>query len=359
VFDTVDKAIFARDGLVLCFLMDDEEQAHAVQLVITRGLYNAVKSNEQPVINLDLNFWHAVLREPVPPNNLQKVDTILQIFVDIGTANGLDGTVAVQKLQNAISLIRNPPKQPPSWLQRMSHSENILRLPLVDTDVAIIRSDEDVCSALTKLSKLATYNVPLFNIWDSISLIYTLCVERTTSPTAAQLHLYQFRTIVRALANHPYFNSANNSPTTVVATWAQAGHPVAFATSCSGGRTEKVAMARARLEFAKVFVEQLDVIQYKVGLLARYQVANCGEYFAFIIVCRQIGEYSSLCLTIHNEYIYKICGYCEELKNALAKMGIGITDLWLESCLSIGPEVTPENKFPYRHLLTFDEIKSI
>jgi hypothetical protein len=345
--------------LILCFVMDDEEQAHTLQLIVTRGLSNAAKSDEQTVIKLDLTFWHAVLHEPVPANNLQKVDTILQFFVDVGTANGLDNTVAVQKLKTAILLVRNPPKKPPSWLQRMSHSETAFRLPLIDSGGTLLRSTDDVSSALTKLFQLATYNIPLFNIWDSISLIYTLCVEQTASTIATQLHVYQFRTIVRALANHPYFNSANNSPTTVVATWAQPGHPVAFATSCSGGRTEKVAMALSRLEFAKAFAEQLDVVQQKVGLLARYQVANCGEYFAFILVCRRIGEYSSLCLTIHNEYIYKICGYCEELRAALEKMGIGITDVWLESTLGIGPGITPENKFAYRHLLTFEEIQSI
>jgi hypothetical protein len=30
----VDKAVFPRDELVLHFLMDDEEQAHAVQLIL-------------------------------------------------------------------------------------------------------------------------------------------------------------------------------------------------------------------------------------------------------------------------------------------------------------------------------------
>jgi hypothetical protein len=288
---------------------------------------------------------------------LAKVDKILRRFVDIETANGLDGTVAVRKLQNAILLIKISPKTRPSWVQRMSHSENVLLLPLVHAD--IIRSDDDVSTALAKLSQLAIDNVPLFNIWDSISLIYTLCVERTTSPTAVQLHLYQFRLIVCALASHPYFNSANNSPATAVATWAQAGDPVAFATSCSGRRMEKAAMARARLEFAKIFAEQLDVIQCQIGLLARYHVANCGEYYAFIIVYRHTGEYSSLCLTIHSECIYKMYGYCEELMKVLGKMGYGITDLWLDSCLGIGLDVTLEDKFPYRRLLTFDEITSI
>jgi hypothetical protein len=357
--ECVDKEIRTQSGPILGFLMDDEEQAHTLQLIVTRGLYNAVKSDQRTEIKLDLTFWHAILHDPVPPDNLQKVDKILQIFVDIGAANGLNGTVAVQKLQDAIFLIRNPPKKPPSRLQRMSHSETILRLPLVDSAHALLRSTEDASSALTKLLQLATYNVPLFNIWDSISLIYTLCVERTTSPIAAQLHIYQFRTAVSALASHPYFNSGNSSPTTVVATWAQTGNPIAFATSCSGKRTEKVAMARARLQFAKLFAEQLNVIQQKVGLLAKYSVANCGEYLAFIIVCRRIGEYSSLCLTIHHEYIYKICGYCEELRDTLANMGIRITDIWLDSSLGIGPGVTPEDKFPYRNLLTFEEIKCI
>jgi hypothetical protein len=162
VFDIVDKAIFPRDELVLHFLMDDEEQAHAVQLIIARGLYNAVKPNDLRVINLDLPFWHAVLTESVPLDSLEKVDKILQRFVDIGTANSLDGTVTVRKLQNAILLIKNPPKKQPSWVQRISHSENVLLLPLVHAD--IIRSDDDVSTALAKLSQLAIDNVPLFNI---------------------------------------------------------------------------------------------------------------------------------------------------------------------------------------------------
>lgn len=60
-------------------------------------------------------------------------------------------------------------------------------------------------AAKAHLLQLATLEVPIFNIWNSISLIYTLCVEPVFNSLVAEVHLYQFRTIVQALAKHWYF----------------------------------------------------------------------------------------------------------------------------------------------------------
>lgn len=44
----------------------------------------------------------------------------------------------------------------------------------------------------------------IFNIWNSIALIYTPCVEPVSSNLLAELHLFQFRNIAHILSKHWY-----------------------------------------------------------------------------------------------------------------------------------------------------------
>jgi hypothetical protein len=58
-----------------------------------------------------------------------------------------------------------------------------------------ILSSNDFWRYSAELSRTAIYEVPIFNIWDSISSIYTLCVEQIPTDLRAELRLFQFRTL--------------------------------------------------------------------------------------------------------------------------------------------------------------------
>src|SRR5437762_2696885 len=90
--------------------------------------------------------------------------------------------------------------------------------------------------------------VPLFNMWDALSFIYSFCVEAIETQLKAELHLFQFRTILCVLRRGPCFN-ATYAPTTVAATWSDSFSVIAFATSCVGEPRERKEMAAKRVEF--------------------------------------------------------------------------------------------------------------
>lgn len=56
---------------------------------------------------------------------------------------------------------------------------------------------------IRNLQKFTIHNVTLFNIWDAISFIYTMCVQDVKTPVEAQLHLVQFRLIIKSLSAEP------------------------------------------------------------------------------------------------------------------------------------------------------------
>jgi hypothetical protein len=334
--------------------MDDEQHAHSLQLTVLKQLYGATDLGGRYKIPLDISYWNELLEQAIPTNDVTKVETILQYFVYVGTKNGLQDTPAVQKLNNALQFTRIQPGRETSWQMRYSHSQEVW--PLQQNPQITINSPDDLSTAMNSLMTDATCNVPLFNIWDSISLLYTLCVEPVSDALRAELHLYQFRTIIRALAQHPYF--AVYSPSTTAATWpnnfAQRCH-IAFFTTCAGRAHEKREMAKSRLEFVQSLIKTFQVVREKASYLSVLNPASCPEYVAWILTCRQAGNYSSLCFNVRKDAIYRFCAYCETLRVALEDLGIIITDLWDRSSLGVRQGIIVEDGYDYRDLVTFDE----
>jgi hypothetical protein len=99
-------------------------------------------------------------------------------------------------------------------------------------------------------------------------------------------------------------------------------------------------------------------VRVNESLLARFRPGNCPEWVTFLKVCRGPGQYFSICVTLGQLKIYKLCVYCDELKEVLGKMNINICDKWNNSWLGTGPavEIDPNEGFSYRKLLTYDLI---
>lgn len=137
---------------------------------------------------------------------------------------------------------------------------------------------------------------------------------------------------------------------------------IAFATTCAGlpgPGNQKEEIGNARKQFAMRLVTGLNVCRKTTGdILIKYDPGNCPEYLTVIIICRRIGEYSSLCQNVYKNLIYKMCEYCAELAIALKVMGVNISDLWNRSELGEGDvvEVAPEQAFSSRGLMEYSTV---
>ena len=207
--------------------------------------------------------------------------------------------------------------------------------------------------------------MPIFNIWNSIALLYTLCVEDIRTDVAAELHLFQFRMIIKWLCDHWYYQSY--APTTVAATWSAESRntkriTIAIATTVAAGnaRTKKI-MQEARMAFAQTVVNNLSIARSSHKVLATYRAGNCPEFITMVTVCRQEGIYKSLCFSSLKDQIYKMCGYCEQLRGAFRSIGINVIDIWDHSSLGLGSaqEVDPDLGFSNRELMTYEDIDRI
>jgi hypothetical protein len=342
--------------------MDLEEQSHLAQLTAVRQVTNAFLPKPTSLIPLDLPKWMALSTAQDNGHEPAQVQDVLQYFSDLATENSLHDTVAAQKLTDAIELVATiKPKTDTTKIasiRRTSYAE--AHQPLTQINHQILAMN-NLWKQGTELARKAVYEVPIFNIWDSISLIYTLCVEEIQTDSRAELHLLQFRTIIRILSSHSYMKTY--APTTVAAAWSASPsngpRSIAFATTCSGKGSNKERNAEARFKFTKSLINGLNKLEAE-GILRAYPGGHCPEFSSLVIVCRRPGDYLSLCLTLVKNKIYKMCGHCALLVDALAEMSINVQDLWLTTELGTGRgvEIEIEKGLSYRELLNYDDIKN-
>lgn len=330
-------------------------------------------------ICLDIETWKYQLEEQVVEQ--KKIEKILQYFVAVAKKNSLKDTPAVSCLERAISTLARSEDSAgtpvSSWMDRISQ-RTILE---VKEDLSALEQDGRYMQRLTDtsnehdsqitacqplLSSRALYKtIPLFNLWDSLSYIYTMCVEEIKSQLMAELHLFQFRIIIQILGNGEYF-AAFASPTTVASAWADMGNNflIAFATTCVGPKKEgdktKEEMANVRCEFMtrlEAHREQLSCVM----VVCSNRRGNCPEFLVWPIVCRETGSYSSLCFSTNpvsgRSKSMKFCGHCEQLANFLRKRKIEIEDLW-DKALLCDEKSRPfiPGRYPYRLLRSTTQI---
>jgi len=304
---------------------------------------------EQDKIYLRLETWANILAEPINTDTLlvQRIEKVFSFFINLAYSNNLSTTPAVQSLQDALSVLRRggdfSRDAKTNWRERLSQ----LSAP------SKVQADR-----LVQLRNLCTQGFPIFNIWDSISFIYTVCAEDVKTQLGAELHLYQFRMIIKALVDCQRYFTNFARTNTVAAGWTveSPNQPlnIAFATTCVGEAKEsKAKMAEARKDFMKALT---DTLKHEPKKAVEQKptpnpAGNCPEYLAWPVVCRQVGNYQSLCFTVGQERSYRCCTHCE---TALVKSGannIKIDDLWKTALLTqANGEFSDEFPYPWREL---------
>jgi hypothetical protein len=208
--------------------------------------------------------------------------------------------------------------------------------------------------------------MPLFNIWDSLSFIYTVCAENIHTQVGAELRLVQFRVIIQALRQCEKVFPESTPPNTVAATWTEASNSkpltIAFATTCVGpsGSGTKPLMAAARREFMKAVIDKCKRLSNKGKSRVRppNPPANSPEYLNWPIVCQKPGRYKSLCFNTYDGAkagVLRCCKYCEDALNRLGANGIKIDDLWKTSSMGIGP-CTDDEPYSFRDMKSLQAI---
>jgi hypothetical protein len=170
-----------------------------------------------------------------------------------------------------------------------------------------------------------------------------------------------------ALCQCNYFPSFAG-PNAAAATWASSlgasSLPVIpFATTCVGDRIAKQTMARARVDFVTAATETMSfMITSGVVMVPPNAPGNCPEAIVWAIVCRQPGQYRSLCVSVAEDpriqtKSLQFCGYCEQLAMLLRDRNINITDMWEQAKLR-DQRVPAVRRPPYPYCLWFsrDEI---
>ena len=248
-------------------------------------------------IPLDVESWKNVLDEPLDEGSARgRIDKILNFFINIASSNDLAMTPAVQTLRDSLSILRrggdfSREATKKNWRARISQ-------------LSAAKTNHDPVSTLRNL---CLQGFPIFNIWDSMSFIYTLCVEDIQTQLGVELHLYQFRMILTVLRNCDKYFVAFARPTTVAASWKEeARHQplaVAFATTAVGkGDNTKEIIATARQDFMVTLTKALTNESKRVNdRKAPNRPGNCPEYAIWPIVCRQGGKYKSLCFNMRDE----------------------------------------------------------
>jgi hypothetical protein len=281
----------------------------------------------------------------------QRIDKILTFFLNLAHSNALSTTPAVERLEKALSFLRRGDDfsrtVKTEWRERLAQ----LAAP------SKVQADR-----LTQLRNICLDGFPIFNIWDSISFIYTLCAEDVKTQLGAELHLYQFRMIVKSLCEcRTYFDNVART-NTVAASWAVESRSqplnIAFATTCIGlADAEKAAMAEARREFMKILTDTLkkDSQTVNTRLVSPNAPGNCPEYLVWPSACGKVGRYQSLCFNIKDESAYRCCTRCETTLAKLGANGIEVDDLWATALLSTGTISTKE-PYPSRKLKPKEDV---
>lgn len=299
---------------------------------------------------LHIGKWAKFAETPVnnAAEGAQKVCDILNYFISVASANGYQNTPAVQTLHSATQTAQNGLDPTLTtvipWKEKISHNTRT-----------------QTPSYTLRLKEYVLNGVPLFNIFDAISILYTACLEDLFTVRECELHLYQFRLMLTAFNKNIWINGAF-VPNTVAATWyeAEEGQPfiIGFATTCIG----KAPQIRGQMNKArKLFCEgAFEYVKESHGELCAVDTCpnlagNCPEYLAWEMICRNQGKYSSLCLSVLHERSFKYCGHCEGMANfGAVQKNKQIEDLWNKSSLvSMVPyEVGPYPAFELKSMNT-------
>ena len=130
--------------------------------------------------------------------------------------------------------------------------------------------------------------------------------------------------------------STDYFPSTVVATWMSTTKDgsvlAAFAVSCIKGRKGSLRMEQnlARQNYNQCLYQLVASTAEELKDFGRgkNEPGNCPEFSTWATVCRQPGDYCTLCLNIALELTMQCCGSYSETRKAANTIGIFIDDRW-------------------------------
>jgi hypothetical protein len=288
---------------------------------------------------------------------------IVEYFIDVAARKGLGGSSAAQILRNCLTElearitagdeIRNDiPAAKCGWELRigqrsiaeverdMAHGvlgeAHLQSQPMEGKSSRQLRCQNPSDSNSSPSTSLID-QIPLFNLWDSLSFIYTKAVEPIRDQLHAELHIYQFWVIVCILRNCQHYFVLWAMPSTAAATWTKPGkigepYIIAFATTCVGPRKQaigtKQGMQQLRLEHLARLKKTLGIADPPVGRYPGLD-GNCPENITLGVISGP-GRYVSHCLARKGESVksMKFCKSCETQAGLFDAHGIEIIDLW-------------------------------
>jgi len=332
---------------------------HALELLLVKVHQIARQDcDDSNRISLDLSYWNSVLQMDTgrQETRWEKLRLILDFFIDKAITNNLEATPAAEELisyrdqvyRNLARTMSLVGLRADNWKERIGQLE-----------IANARG-----TSLEETRRLVLNSVPLFNLWDFVSFLYTLCVEDIADHWHAELHLLQFRTILQAMRSVPYLSPGLVNPSTVVMV-VGSGYtslPIAFATSCVGTRPDKREMARIRFDCMKQVVEAYSKQEGGFTLYQKARVhfstwtpGNCAEWLAWLYVSHRVGKYFTLCYSLDAVgKVYKCCPHCHNLAQQLGSNDVMIYDL-LEVSRLAKDDIMYEGNVKTRLLKTWEE----
>jgi hypothetical protein len=305
-------------------------------------------------IRLQLNEWTRLLRIHLGKLEEQcdRVRKILEYFMEEARRNRLGESSAVRILRNCLDELKLTDTDLASddgtaakdlWQSRIGQRK--IQDVRQNMKYGAFGESPSWLPTDSRLSTSLINKMPLFNLWDSLSFIYTKAVEPIVCQRQAELHLYQFWTIIRILKDCEQYFVSFATPTMAAATWTKERertkpHIIAFATTCVGQRLDGARAAGSAHsqeldDMQKLRCEHINSLKETLGLthLEPHRVGtldgNRPEISSWPSVIDGPGRYLSLCFQGLQPSQVKTVKFCEgETTALLYNGGVEMTDLW-------------------------------
>ena len=283
----------------------------------------------QDRIPLAISDWSTRASLDIPTHEThQTAIEYLTYFVNMGLKQGLlNDSHPIAILRHSLNeLGAQNPQQQQIAIRRVAH--NRLNPP----------------TFTLQLREFIFNEIPIFNIWDAITLIYSISVEDVFCDREVDLFLYQLRLIFNSMKATRIWGT-DHIPSTVAASWTTTGPNrrflVAYSVTCIKGRKGKLLLDQnlARQNYNRRLYSLVQKSDQELRDLGHgdNRAGNCPEYSTWGTICTGPGVYNFLCLNIAKERTMECCGPCQDTANEARKVGISISDRW-KTCSLVSSE---------------------
>ena len=271
-------------------------------------------SDPQKPFPLELAYWSQLANSPLLSlhDGRTKARKIFQKFVEFAKEHGLEDTLCVEMLEDAIAVCDNGAN--PRVLSRLTGADKVIQ-----------KTRSTAPSYAATLQNFVVREIPIFNILEAMCWIYSCCVDNDNiiEDRDAEFYLYQLLLIFQALKATKWL-STEFIPSTVAAAWSKPSNDapltIAFACVCVGKPNTRTELNAARRDYVRdlqALVENCASGNHtNEKESSKNGAGNCPEFVAWGAVCRAEEEYRSLCLNLPQYKSYKCRTHCDSLAKA-------------------------------------------